>query len=100
MSTDIKIEEKKKIRVVEPKRWKVIFLNDDQTPVDFVMMALIDIFKHDEDSAHLITMQVHESGSGIAGTYEFEIAEIKAVDTTKLARENGFPLQIKIEMCE
>jgi ATP-dependent Clp protease adaptor protein ClpS len=97
MSTDVKIEEKVKIRVEEPKRWKVIVLNDDHTPIDFVIMMLVDVFRHSESTAYDVTMQVHETGSGIAGVYDFEIAEIKAVDATKLARENGFPLQIKIE---
>lgn len=97
MSTDIKIEEKTSIKVSEPKRWKVIVLNDDHTPIDFVIAMLIDIFKHTMDSATTITLQVHESGSGIAGFYDFEIAEIKAVEATKMARESGFPLQIKIE---
>jgi ATP-dependent Clp protease adaptor protein ClpS len=97
MSTDITIEEKTKVRVEEPKRWKVVILNDDHTPIDFVIVLLIDVFKHDDVSAETVTMQVHETGSGIAGTYEFEIAEVKAVEATKMARENGFPLQIKIE---
>ena len=98
MSTDVKIEEKVKIRVEEPKRWKVIVLNDDHTPIDFVITMLVDVFRHSESSAYDVTMQVHETGSGIAGIYDFEIAEVKAIDATKLARENGFPLQIKIEM--
>lgn len=97
MSTDVKIEEQVKIYVAEPKRWKVIILNDNHTPIDFVISLLIDVFRHDIDSATVVTLQVHETGSGIAGVYDFEIAEIKAVDATKLARENGFPLQIKIE---
>ena len=97
MSTDVKIEEQVKIYVAEPKRWKVIILNDNHTPIDFVISLLIDVFRHDIDSATVVILQVHETGSGIAGVYDFEIAEIKAVDATKLARENGFPLQIKIE---
>ena len=96
MSTDIKIEEKTSIKVSEPKRWKVIILNDDHTPIDFVIAMLIEVFKHTMDSATTVTMQVHETGSGIAGFYDFEIAEVKAVEATKMARENGFPLQIKI----
>jgi len=96
-STDIKIDEKIKIKAQEPKRWKVIFLNDDTTPIDFVISILIEVFKHSQDSAKDITLQVHETGSGIAGTYSFEIAEAKAVETTNLARSNGYPLQIKLE---
>jgi ATP-dependent Clp protease adaptor protein ClpS len=59
--------------------------------------VLTQIFRHTELTAKDITLQVHETGSGIAGTYSFEIAEAKAVEATNLARRNGFPLQIKLE---
>ncbi len=95
--TDIQIDEKIKSTVSEPKRWKVVFLNDDATPMEFVIELLTQVFKHTADSAKDITMQVHETGSGIAGVYSFEIAEAKAVEATSLARANGFPLQIKME---
>jgi ATP-dependent Clp protease adaptor protein ClpS len=96
-STDIQLDEKVKVTVSEPKRWKVILLNDDTTPVDFVISILLEIFKHTLDNAKDITLQVHETGAGIAGTYSFEIAEAKAVEATQQARSNGFPLQIKLE---
>lgn len=96
-STDIQLDEKIKIRATEPKRWKVIILNDDATPMDFVIAVLVEIFKHSQDTAKDIMLQVHETGSGIAGVYSFEIAEAKAVETTNLARTNGHPLQIKLE---
>jgi ATP-dependent Clp protease adaptor protein ClpS len=95
--TDIQLDEKIKVTVTEPKRWKVIFLNDDTTPVEFVVQLLTQIFRHTEPTARDITIQVHETGSGIAGVYSFEIAEAKAVEATQLARVNGFPLQIKLE---
>jgi ATP-dependent Clp protease adaptor protein ClpS len=96
-ATDIKLDEKIKQKVIEPKNWKVIFLNDDHTPMDFVVSILTEVFKHSEDGARDITLQIHQQGSGIAGTYSFEIAEAKAVESTNLARANGFPLQIKLE---
>jgi ATP-dependent Clp protease adaptor protein ClpS len=95
--TDVQLDEKIKIRVSEPKRWKVILLNDDSTPMEFVIALLVEIFKHSHDSAKHIMLQVHEQGSGIAGVYSFEIAEAKAVEATNLARTNGHPLQIKLE---
>jgi ATP-dependent Clp protease adaptor protein ClpS len=97
MTTDIQLEEKIKITVSEPKRWKVIFLNDDSTPMEFVIAILIEIFKHTTDSAKDIMLQVHETGSGVAGIYSFEIAESKAVEATNTARTNNHPLQIKLE---
>ena len=96
-STDIQIDEKIKIKVSEPKNWKVILLNDDTTPMEFVIAILMEIFKHSHNSATDVTVQVHETGSGIAGVYSFEIAEAKAVEATQTARTNGHPLQIKLE---
>jgi ATP-dependent Clp protease adaptor protein ClpS len=95
--TDIQLDEKVKVTVTEPKRWKVIFLNDDTTPMEFVIGVLQEIFKHTADSARAVMLQVHETGSGIAGIYSFEIGEAKAVEATNEARTNGFPLQIKLE---
>ena len=96
-STDIQLDEKIKIKVSEPKNWKVILLNDDTTPMEFVIAILMEIFKHSHNSATDVTVQVHETGSGIAGVYSFEIAEAKAVEATQTARTNGHPLQIKLE---
>lgn len=97
MSTDIAVKERSTIKLKEPKKWNVIILNDDHTTVDFVIMLLQVVFGHSIESAKRITESVHTEGAGVAGVYDFEIAEVKAVDATKMARENGFPLQIKIE---
>jgi len=97
VTTDVRLDEKIKIEVREPKKWNVVFLNDDHTPMEFVIGILIEIYKHSAETAQSITLQIHEKGSGIAGTYSYEIAEIKVVETTNLARANGFPLQIKLE---
>jgi ATP-dependent Clp protease adaptor protein ClpS len=96
-TTEIQIDEKIKQKIHEPKRWKVLLLNDDTTPMDFVLGILTDIFKHTQETAKGITIEVHNTGSGIAGVYSFEIAEAKAVESTQLARSNGFPLQVKME---
>lgn len=96
-STDIQLDEKIKVTVSEPRQWKVILLNDDSTPMEFVVGLLIEIFKHNNNTANDVMLQVHETGSGVAGIYSFEIAEAKAVESTNLARTNGHPLQIKME---
>jgi ATP-dependent Clp protease adaptor protein ClpS len=96
-TADIKLDEKIKQKIQEPKKWKVILLNDDHTPMDFVISILTEVFKHTDEVARNITIQIHEDGSGVAGTYSFEIAEAKAVESTQLARASGFPLQIKLE---
>jgi ATP-dependent Clp protease adaptor protein ClpS len=96
-STDIAIDEKIKVVITEPKRWKVIIVNDDTTPMEFVIGVLVETFHHTESTASDIMLQVHETGSGVAGIYSFEIAEAKAVEATNTARNNNFPLQLKLE---
>ena len=96
-NTDVVIDEKIKITIQEPSMYKVIFLNDDKTPMDFVVELLIQLFRHTEESARNITLQIHSEGSGVVGTYSYEIAEQKGVEATKLSRSNGFPLTVKID---
>jgi ATP-dependent Clp protease adaptor protein ClpS len=94
---DVKIDEKIKIDITEPKRYKVIFLNDDKTPIEFVIELLMSVFRHTEETAKDITLKVHNDGSAVVGVYTFEIAEQKGVEATHVARQAGFPLQIKID---
>jgi ATP-dependent Clp protease adaptor protein ClpS len=94
---EVKIDEKVKTVITEPKRYKVIFLNDDKTPIEFVMELLMSVFRHTEETAKDITLKVHNEGSAVVGIYSFEIAEQKGVEATHLARQAGFPLQIKID---
>ena len=97
MTTEAKIEEKVVVSLQPPKLWKVVFLNDDQTPMELVIELLTSIFKHTESKAKEITMEIHETGSGIAGVYPFEIAEQRGVEATTIARANGSPLRIQVE---
>lgn len=92
-----KVRETEELELLEPSKYKVIVLNDDKTPIDFVIAMLMTIFKHSETSAKDITMRIHHEGSGVAGIYSFEIAEQKCMEGVKLAREHGFPLVIKAE---
>ena len=94
---DVVIDEKIKVEISEPKRYKVIFLNDDKTPIEFVIELLMTVFKHTEDTAKDITLKVHNEGSAVVGIYTFEIAEQKGVEATNVARAAGFPLQIKVD---
>jgi len=97
MSAATSVEEKVVVSLQPPKLWKVIFLNDDSTPMELVIELLTGVFKHNESSAKDITMEIHESGSGIAGIYPFEIAEQKGIEATNIARSNGAPLRIQVE---
>lgn len=96
-TADVKLDEKVKIKVSEPKKYKVIFLNDDKTPIDFVIELLTSVFKHTQETAKELTLAVHNDGSAVVGTYSFEIAEQKTSESISISRQNNFPLQIKID---
>jgi ATP-dependent Clp protease adaptor protein ClpS len=83
--------------IEEPKNYKVIFLNDEVTPMEFVIEILQRIFRHDRSTSESLTMAVHTDGSAVVGVYSFEIAEQRGLESTLIARNNGFPLQVKIE---
>lgn len=94
------ILEKKKQSISKykaPGKFKVIICNDDVTTVEFVISLLMMVFKHDQETAAKITYQIHQEGSAVAAVYAYEIAEQKALDATNIARNNGFPLIVKVE---
>jgi ATP-dependent Clp protease adaptor protein ClpS len=84
-------------RLKGPGKYNVIMLNDDSTPMDFVVQVLIAIFNKDLEEAKRLTLEIHEKGRSIVGTYMFEIAEQKCVETISAARSAGFPLGVTIE---
>jgi len=83
--------------IPEPPLFKVIYLNDDQTSMEFVIRTLVTHFNYNPDTAHNITTGIHESGSAIVAVLPYEIAEQKGIEVTMEARTEGFPLQVKIE---
>ena len=83
-----------------PPRYDVIVFNDDYTPVDFVIRLLVEIFNKNVETAKEVTMQVHEHGQGVAGTYNWEIAEQKTTEAIATARASGHPLQLKTKQVE
>jgi ATP-dependent Clp protease adaptor protein ClpS len=101
MSTDtieeIKIDEKIKQEITVPKKFKVIVLNDDSTPMDWVIQLLVSIFKHSQETAKQLTLTIHNEGSGIAGIYSYEVAEQKSIEAVNISREHGFPLTFRLE---
>lgn len=88
---------KKKIKVKKPRRYKVIFLNDDYTPMDFVVRVLETVFHKSVAESAEIMLRVHNNGAGIAGVYTKEVAETKLEQTLKWARQEGHPLALTIE---
>ena len=80
-----------------PSMYNVIFLNDDYTPFDFVILALTTHFGKSEDEANRITLDVHQKGKGIAGTYSRDVAETKAYLVMEWAQQEGHPLHLAVE---
>ena len=93
----VKTATKEKLKLKEPEKYDVVFLNDDVTTVEFVIKVLMQIFHKTSDQATKITLHIHEKGKGVVGTYLYEIAEQKGIETTLLAREEGYPLQVKVQ---
>lgn len=87
-----------RLQLKEPKLFKVIFVNDEITTMEFIVTCLTSIFRYEESAAQAKTMQIHEDGACVVAVYPFEIAEQKGIEATLLARTHGFPLQIKLEM--
>ena len=86
-----------KSNIPEPPQYRVVYINDEQTTQEFVIETLKIIFNYDEGAAHALTMKVHEEGSAVVAVLPYEMAEQKGIEVTMLARNNGFPLQVKIE---
>jgi len=97
VETDVVIDEKIKKENKEPSKYKVIFLNDDHTPMDWVIEVLVKIFKHSHHTAESLTLQIHNEGSAVVGIYTYEIAEQKGTEVVNSSRDRGFPLQIRLD---
>ncbi|MFV0430982.1 MAG: ATP-dependent Clp protease adaptor ClpS [Alphaproteobacteria bacterium] len=81
----------------KPKKWKVVFLNDDFTPMEFVVNVLTSIFHHTQENAIAIMLEVHHKGRAIVGAYSWEVAETKVDKVLYLAAQKEYPLQAVIE---
>ena len=77
-----------------PPMIKVIYHNDDYTPMEFVTWSLMEFFNRTEVDAQSLTLQVHKAGSAIAGIYDYQIAEQKIWEVLTSAKENQFPLRV------
>ena len=77
--------------------YKVIMLNDDYTPMEFVVYVLQRFFSMSSEQATTIMLNVHQRGVGVCGVYSYEVAEAKASQVMDYARQNEHPLQLQIE---
>tara|TARA_B100001013_G_scaffold331657_1_gene247391 strand:+ start:264 stop:590 length:327 start_codon:yes stop_codon:yes gene_type:complete len=91
------LNEDVKQKIKKPSMYKVLMLNDDYTPMDFVVFLLKKIFNKSDVEATDIMLTIHENGSGLCGYYSYEIAETKTLQVIKLAKASEHPLQCIFE---
>lgn len=91
------VVEQAKPRLQPPPMYKVVMINDDFTPMEFVVQVLQSFFSHTREQAVQIMLQVHQSGRGVAGIYPAEIAETKVAQVNAFARKHQHPLLTVME---
>lgn len=84
-------------RVETPKMYAVLLLNDDYTPMDFVVLVLKRFFAKEETEAMKIMLDVHKKGSGVAGVYHLELAEMKVMQVNQFSQLHQHPLKSTLE---
>lgn len=94
------IKDRQKIDFQEPKKFKVIMMNDDITTFDCVIMILKTVFMKPSDEAEYLTMKIDRTGQAVVGIYSYDIARSKQRKATSMARNLGFPLVINAEPAE
>jgi len=95
--THEEVDVKVRPKTETPRRFKVIFHNDDYTTMEFVVIALIQFFHKSEAEATHIMLTVHKKGSGVAGVYTRDVAETKVAKVTEFAQDHGMPLLVTAE---
>jgi ATP-dependent Clp protease adaptor protein ClpS len=91
------VAERKAQRTKPPRMYQVVMLNDDYTPMEFVVMVLQEYFKRDRDTATQIMLQIHHEGRGVCGVYSKDVAATKVELVLAAARRAGHPLQCIME---
>lgn len=88
---------RQQVELKEPPMFKVIYLNDNQTTMEFVIDSLMEVFNYSMETAVQITEDIHQAGSAVVAVLPYEIAEQKGIEVTVSARQNNYPLQVKLE---
>jgi ATP-dependent Clp protease adaptor protein ClpS len=91
------VAEKTRLETQHPSLWKVLLLNDDYTPMEFVVFLLETVYDKSPAEAYRIMMMVHTQGQGLCGVYPFDVAETRVAKTDELAQGAGYPLKAVIE---
>ena len=89
--------EEAKPRLKKPRMFRVLLVNDDYTPMEFVIDILARFFNHNEEQATQIMLAVHTQGKGVCGTYTKDVAETKAMQVNQYARQHKHPLLCEVE---
>ena len=97
INTDTNLLTKEKVKLRKPNLYKVILLNDDYTPMEYVVALLKSVFKKTQNQAVNIMLTVHKKGSGVCGVYTLEIAETKLKNVMDMAKSDQHPLQCILE---
>lgn len=97
MATDSIVKTSTRTDVKEPGLFRVIYMNDEVTTMEFVIETMIVIFHLEREEAEHLTTKIHEEGSAVVAVLPYEIAEQKGIEVSILAKRNGFPLVIKLE---
>jgi ATP-dependent Clp protease adaptor protein ClpS len=95
--TDTIVRPRSKARTQRPSLYRVLLLNDDYTPMEFVVLVLQDVFNKTREEATRIMFHVHQKGVGECGVYPYEVAETKVTRVMDTARKNQHPLQCVME---
>ena len=94
---DARVLTKTRTKTERPPLYKVMLLNDDYTPMEFVVIVLKRFFHMDMDQATRVMLHVHQKGVGVCGIYSYEIAETKVNQVMDFAKQNQHPLQCTLE---
>jgi len=95
--TGIGVATKTRTRTKTPSPYKVLMLNDDYTPMEFVVHVLQSFFKMGIEDATRVMLHVHQRGVGVCGIFPYEVAETKVAQVIDFARQNQHPLQCTLE---
>ena len=93
----IGVATKTRTKPKKPSQFKVLLLNDDYTPMEFVVIVLKRFFQMDMDAATRVMLHVHQKGVGVCGVFTYEVAETKVNQVMDFARQNSHPLQCTLE---
>ena len=95
--TGLGVATRTRTRTKKPSPYKVLMLNDDYTPMEFVVLCLQRFFRMDMEAATRVMLHVHQKGVGVCGTFSYEVAETKVGQVIDFARQNQHPLQCTLE---